>query len=127
MNDFETNYCKRVMQKIESTKVSAEFFNRIKSDAPNGSKNSDFSKIKEGLTNKLYTKQEWVKSMRGYFQNIMNSYREDSIIFLIASDLSKKFEKNAAFIPRNAQEEWLVKFGKAQKIAKLLSEKTPFK
>ena len=131
MNNYEIDYCSRIMKKMYSMKVSPLFFETINSP-PKAMGNSQtnenrltFAKIQSSLFNNLYTKEQWIKNMRTLFQTVKHEYREESIVSLIASDLSDWFEKKIKIFPKNQQEEWLLKLAKAQKEAAFVLEKSP--
>ena len=133
MNRYETEYCQKIMKKMGSMKVSPLFFEAIKypprslsHNRKNEKERITFHNIEMCLNNNMYTKEDWIRSMRSLFQTIQNEYREESIISLIAADLNNWFEKKIKFFPKDPQEEWLLKFSKAQKKSANILENSPF-
>ena len=132
MNEFENEYCLKIMRKIESQPVTRPFLERLERPVPTKDKKTNekkltFSNIKFNLNNGMFNKAEWIKEMRTFFQNVANEYRDDSVICLIAKDFSNWFEKKVKYFPRNAEEEWLMKYEKVQQEAKFILENSPLK
>ena len=133
MNSYEIDYCKRIMDKIESWKVAPQFFQDISvplksfgnQKAKENNKSINFPTIRSSLINNLLTKEQWIKNMRMFFQTIKNQYREESIISLIAADMNNWFEKKIKIFPKNSQEEWLLKYAKIQKEADAIIKNSP--
>ena len=131
MNQYEKEYCLSVMKKLREKHVSSEFFKIIEYPPSKNTRGDEKRKtieiIYSSLNNDLYTKGDWIKSVRTLFQIVMNEYRENSVIYLIASDLSEWFEKKIKLIPKNAQERWLAEYSKAQKEAEFVLNNIPIK
>ena len=74
----------------------------------------NFDEIKNYL-NDYGNVTEWIHDMRMMFQKIMNSFKDDSILYMISYDLNSKFENKVKKVPKTEKDEWSMKYSQLKK------------
>lgn len=135
MNSNEARYCKKILDEMRSNDVWRIFFEKAGNDTkpsvkkffPTQNKDkSGLSDLEAAISTRSMTVAQWTNTGKQIIQNALKLYRDDSVMYYIATDLFVWFEKKTKYVPADQESEWVHNFVKVQSQAKELLSKINF-
>lgn len=130
LTDTQYKYCVKITNKMSNFSI-AEYFlcpvdinehpdylNKVK-------KPMDLGKVLEKLESHQYsTLNDWKNDMNSIWKNAFAYNEQDTVVYMIAEELQKKFKEMADLIPLSKDEEWVYKMKKIHnKFQRILQSK----
>ncbi|KAK8852372.1 transcription initiation at TATA-containing promoter protein [Tritrichomonas musculus] len=131
MTDTQYNYCVKITKKISDFSISDFFLYPVDTKehtdylAKIKNKPMDLGTVSEKLASHQYTTlNEWKSDMNLIWKNALSYNEANTLVYLLAEELQKKFKEMAESIPASKDEEWVYKMKKIQnKLQRILQAK----
>lgn len=131
LTDTQYNYCVKITKKISDFSISDFFLYPVDTKehtdylAKIKNKPMDLGTVSEKLASHQYTTlNEWKSDMNLIWKNALSYNEANTLVYLLAEELQKKFKEMAESIPASKDEEWVYKMKKIQnKLQRILQAK----
>ena len=124
LSSTQVKYMLKITNRIKDLPISEDFY-IIKDYSERIKKPMDIKTVLSKLQGNEYTNiEKWKEDMNQIWKNTQQHYTPQTLMFLLAQELSNLFKQLAEEIPKNNLEEWRYKVKKQhQKLMKIAEAK----